>query len=120
MSVSDLIAFLRARLDEREQVLRRLVAAKEDADACPGGWELWGEFGNLVTEVTNFRQMLAEVAAKRAIIDDCVSSLTRGTSTHPEKGLTSGDDLAMAVLLQLAQPHVGHPDFDPAWRVATL
>jgi len=124
--VSDLIAFLRARLDEDEAAAR--VAEEEIGDAR------WRQsscaivavadpstlpkppFGlaGLVTDamVTECiwhavrwdpARVLAEVTAKRAVLALC-----------EPWGLAED----VAVLRLLAQPHAAHPDFDPAWRIS--
>ena len=50
-------------------------------------------------------RVLADIAAKRAIVEVCTVELRMGCST------------AWSVLLRLAAPHTEHPDFDPAWRI---
>jgi hypothetical protein len=50
-------------------------------------------------------RVLADIAAKRAIVEVCTVELRMGCST------------AWSVLLRLAAPYTEHPDFDPAWRI---
>jgi Family of unknown function (DUF6221) len=128
--MSDLIAFLRARLDEEEAEARALD------DLRPGPWTLdadsigvldlnsaprrgtkgfdfliigdvpaWSNIGPYLVRWHSGR-VLAEVAAKRAILDMLDAAVWR--------------DAQPMLLLALVQPWAEHPDFDPAWRVATL
>jgi hypothetical protein len=74
--MDDLIAFLRARLDEREAPLREVVrqldayAASDGDSGIDGGWDFWGSFGFAADAAFKPREMLADVEAKRQIIDE--------------------------------------------------
>lgn len=57
-------------------------------------------------------RVLAEVEAKRALIDACEHADTRATYPDFEGGLYSG---LRDALEYLARPFRAHPDFDPAW-----
>jgi len=131
--MSDMIAFLRARLDEDEAAARAVA-----------GHELFDGTGIVVmhthasgtrsvtlpSHVARFAarwdpaRVLAEVAAKRAIIElhapipeddlrlragSCTSCGDQGCCGHDE-------EYPCATLKAIAQPYADHPDFDPAWR----
>jgi hypothetical protein len=57
-------------------------------------------------------RVLAEVEAKRRVIDLCA---TVGDTELSRIGVEA-HDLAFGVLDALAQPYADHSDFDPAWR----
>lgn len=112
--------FLTARYDEEELMA---AAAIDDDSGQDGGFEdayedlirppsgvgtAQGGFGQAVARMIVWntpRRVLADVAAKRAIV-----------ALHPCDDCGAGDDPCITLRL-LAQPYVGHPDFDPAWRV---
>lgn len=100
----ELVNFLRARLDADERVARA-ASAESWADE-------YGEFrsrgGDNFAHVLRHdpARVLAEVEAKRRIVDLC------DTET-PETG---GLPLAIRTLRLLALPYADHPDYDEAWR----
>jgi hypothetical protein len=95
MSDTDgLIAFVTARLDEDED-----EAAARDADAVDrSGW------GRLSPE-----RMLADVAAKRALIE-----LAKEWRQAVDKGRDPKTD---QVLELLALPYFGHPHYREEWQL---
>ena len=141
-----MIAFLRARLDEDEAAARALQEYRPgpwivDTDSvglesissgprrAAKGWDF-----NVIGEVWSHRiaehvarwdpaRVLAEVTAKRAIID-LHPSHRQG---HGQWCSTCGDwpqpgseqieiEWPCPTLRALAQPYAEHADFDPAWR----
>jgi uncharacterized protein DUF6221 len=102
--VSDLVAFLRARLDEDEREIR---------NDPPAG------MGYAVLA----RRMVREVQAKRAILDH-YADLTR--ATYPRELYRPGDGKPTVAwglvkygdyaLRQLAAIYSDHPDYDQEWR----
>lgn len=117
-----LVEFLRACLDEEEAVANR------DPDAwrrlCLTAYEnltsdttvTMGEVDAILTwTMPDPRRALAEVAAKRAIVDlhpiPCLSCAV-GVPDPDEYG-----DLPCPTLLYLAQPYAEHVGWDEAWRV---
>jgi hypothetical protein len=151
--VSDLVEFLRAALDEDEQVAR--VAAHggrwryETGDSV-GAWTLYDEHWNIAsmttydTESYNYAermpafrpptyidpdaigshiarhdpaQVLAEVKAKRAILDGCVETLAGEDSWDPMTEGGSGEEFELArfVIRQQAQPYAGRPGWREEW-----
>lgn len=103
--MDELIAFLEARLAEDEAA----------ANA-------WLPLGN-PTEAQRDHiarhdpaRVLADVAAKRKIVDVAAESVALKDLSYYEDH--SGErELAAFVLRQLAQPYADHPAFDPAWRM---
>lgn len=130
--MSDLVAFLRARLDEDEAEARaaegRWIAAdgtriEAEGDgtlarmAVPSG--MYAQRRAAAAHIVRWdpARVLAEVAAKRAILDE--------HAADPDAlGLCQmcgcGDHYRVKVpcptLRIIAQPYAGHPEFDPAWR----
>lgn len=112
--MDDLVAFLRARLDERAAKLRRLIASESadeylDEEEYSGGRDGWGEFGEVASEVANFHEMLAEVDAKRRIIDWCSHLLAQDQLPVCTKS-------GMVIAGLLALPYADHTDYCAAWR----
>ena len=114
--MTDLIAFLRARLAEDEATARAAFSGQCDPEngwgaerSVSGGWTITPHVGNIHEKVQarhveawNPARVIAEVAAKRAIIGLC----------EPW-----GIPEDIMVLRLLAQPYADHPDFAPAWRL---
>lgn len=112
---TDLVAFLKARLDEDEQVA---------AEVSPSGSLRAAElmvvqdgYGFGAISIDSAR-VLAEVQAKRAILD------AHEDPARPPSRWDGCDDEcqwdALRYVLQvLALPYASHPDFDEAWRPAT-
>ena len=96
MHLSD---FLLQRIAEDEAVARRIAAV----GSCEPAYHP--------------ARVLAECAAKRAIVDDLSRFLANADaagarSDHPT--LMAGIELQ---LRHLAAPYANHPDYDPAWKV---
>lgn len=112
--MDELIAFLNARLDEDEQ-------AAADAAAILGDGDWWrrhtfvaySEPNGTPEQVSHHiarhdpARVLADVAAKRAIVAACAYNLE-----YEEYGYT----LAERVLRALALPYADHEDYKPHWR----
>ena len=100
-----LAAFLRARLDDDE--------AGADADAFPPPG-----YADADRQARGFR-MLAEVEAKRAVLDLYVASRERDEWMREASG-TASLRLATSAYLEavkrLALPHADHPDYRQDWR----
>lgn len=94
-----LITFLRARLDEDQKVYGSLLRIMDLA----GDLDPDGDSRVMCTKI------LADVAAKRQIIDQWL-----GEDSH---GWHKGYEDAIAdVLRLLALPFAGHPDYREEWR----
>jgi hypothetical protein len=112
--MSDLVEFLRARLDEDERIIKGLdevgdwsslfgrdggFGARDDDDAFSAAGDRFAA-----------DRLLAEVEAKRRII-----GLEPPNSEFPDFDggcRSTWED----VLWELAQPYAGHPDFNPGWK----
>ena len=132
---ADLVEFLRARLDEDEKAARRLIAAADrESYGCgtaqlrlaPGAdtWLLTHGSNLLITPA----RVLAEVAAKRRIIDlhwpapwhpRVNSDIPQGTAVCSTCGDMEwyAETAPCDTIKALAQPYADHPDFDPAWKL---
>ncbi|MFF4412134.1 DUF6221 family protein [Streptosporangium sp. NPDC001559] len=118
----DLIAFLKARLDEDEQAADIGAQLHEDEPADPSyaggivnledaGWEPGAarRFNDYVTRFDPAR-VLHEVEAKRSII----AELWDEKDDFPTTWTASGT--ASAVLRRLALPYADHPDYRQEWQ----
>jgi hypothetical protein len=125
VAMSALTAFLRARLDEDERLAKRAARFRWDhpkdapwkrakllAAQVPGNYieEHIGRFADP-------SRVLAEVEAKRQVIDLCEGAIEAGeikpntTWNDDAKGAVVGE----AVLRLLALPYASHSDYDPKW-----
>lgn len=139
MTTPDLVSFVQARIAEDE------AAARATAENYPPPWrgrEVDDEGDSIETNVvfdTSHRtvvwwesgsreamdrlgehiaghdpaRVLADCAAKRAIVEQY-----RRAVANQEFGRSHVVLALAAVLMQLAQPYAGHPDFAPSWAVA--
>lgn len=98
--MSDLVTFLRARLDEDEH------AATEERDA-----DSWNEYDD--DTYNSPARVLREVEAKRRIVSLYRLSFRKDGQPSPEGGYA---EAYWDVLRLLAEPYSDHPDFDPSWR----
>lgn len=98
-----LVEFLRARLDEDEHDGRRLASIR-------GGVPIFIE-GDGEPIVIAGVQLLAEVEAKRRIVELCEAGVEPHAPATP--GVRAG---YRAILRYLAAPYADHPAYDPSWR----
>ena len=135
--MNDLIAFIRARIDEDERTARRAADVYDGATT----WELTRATAMDVGERTfiaeigadedGFRpseldhiarhdpaRVLREVEAKRRILDE-YRAAQANLKQHPDdlagKGWLLG---TVRVINLLALPYADHPDYRPEWAVA--
>ncbi len=99
--MTDLVAFLRARLDEDE------AEARETADADA---EFWSDVKGDGTYFDRFgpARVLREVEAKRVIIAEC--------EPRARAGIGAARMAAQRTLRILATVYRGHPDYRPEWK----
>lgn len=122
----DIVAFLRARYDEREKPLREVVRqldayADGDEDGIDGGWSLWGSFGRAIDTAFKPRELLDDIAAKRQIVKGVEATLNLDRAMNPRFNVA--DRMTYSVLLRaeyqtarlLALPYAGHPEFREEW-----
>lgn len=130
--MSDLIAFLRRCLDDDERVAREAASgpagaswtAGTDGLAMPyiaGAKSDDGQWLRSVAQPEEIEygphiachdpaRVLAEVDAKREILDDCAEYVAAGTEA-------ATDGLAGRTLIALAQPYAGRDGWREEWRV---
>lgn len=131
MTGMTLVEFLRARLDERETVAQRaLTAVRRWPKSQPPPWEvarllhsqLPRSAGHL--EAWEGREtpadVLAEVEAKRRIVNECEDAQRNAAVPTPEQLATQEHWAVIArtyeyVLRQLALPHAEHPEYREEW-----
>ena len=144
--MTDLVAFLNARLDEDEAYLRELTEigerkrdAMSEADIAtnmPAFRELMTDPGVLrimqrqaalgYAPPNDVSRLLREVEAKRAIVAIHALSESMGSYScpvcitdregYPEEW--AGDDYPCPTLHHLAAVYSGHPDYQPEWAPA--
>lgn len=98
--MDDLIAWLRAQLDDDERMLRALDETALNGIESTAGWD--------VREYVE--RGLAEVDAKRRILERCEYEL------RTYIGSSSQVALAYLVLKQIALPCAGQPGYREEWR----
>jgi len=128
--VSDLVEFLLARIVEDEAAAR---ACWGDDQAGwwhhTGGEHVADDDGATVCEAVmsdeavhiarwDPARILAECAAKRAIIARCCRVCDE-LDVHPNGLVSARAVLARQVLADLAQPYADHPEFNQPWRSDT-
>jgi hypothetical protein len=135
--MTTLIEFLRTRYDEEQ----RDAEAAYDGDGyrewdipCTGVVQVaGGDLDGLVVAPRNAAihiachdpaRVLAEVAAKRAIIADCTEMLKMcqvdrgGNLGRPGEHMMG--DFGRWILQKMAAPYAAHPDYNPAWQPAEV
>jgi len=135
--MDDLIAFLRARLDEdaelalaagaelgpdwRYDAEHGWVRAVREGDGIATGHQdhLEPEHGQHIARHDPAR-VLAEVEAKRRIIDECAYWIDKinssATDKYPYPNLPERGEVVLPVLTLLALPYADHPDYRDTWR----
>lgn len=122
---ADLVAFLRARLDEDERAALNAPPGpwhydrKRFAVTCDGypvaSWRHEGKLTDgspLLDRTGEYMErfdparVLAEVDAKRQMIDECAVTISQGLSVG----------LAETMLAMLALPYADHPAYREEWR----
>lgn len=121
-----LVEFLTARLDEEREVAEREYAYPS---GTPRDWShTAGDADSMLVSMFSPARVLAEVAAKRAIVDlhtpkdrtgmyccpVCVS-WELWVSQEPGEALPL-DDAPCATLRALALPYASHPDYRSEWK----
>lgn len=118
--MSNLIAFLKARLDEDERVLE---------DASDGRLARTSRQGQMIVADAGVLQwfppkrLLADVAAKRQIIELAEEASSLDMSVDLERRVGPSRDevtdpyVGALILRQLAAPYVGHPDYSAEWAL---
>ena len=107
--MSDIVAFLQARLDEDEAIGRKDGLILMD-DSGSSLLYVWSD-----EVIINAARVLREVEAKRRIIASA-NDWPYGAG-DPENVESGWRDHADVTLRLLAFPYFDHPDYDPAWAV---
>ncbi len=106
----ELIAFLRARTEEDRQASGKIHHG--ECDSVPGTWDDGG-----TCDCRWPRRVLAEVEAKRGIIDNAEAArdqFTHDGGRDPELQIAAEAwELALRVL---GTAYAGHPDYREDWR----
>jgi CxxC motif-containing protein (DUF1111 family) len=95
-AVDELVAFVRAALDAKEQEARAFLARS----------------GTSLLPQRLYREQLAEVEAKRQVVEECAYALAKSA---PRSTL---NDFAWTVLRPLAQPYAGRPGWREEWQLS--
>lgn len=116
--MSDLIAFLRARLDEDEQAARRGAEWLDETQTEPNSLDRAAQRAKAagVRNVGGYlpARVLRDVEAKRRILD--WHSGGHECSGPESNCLWITDDEACATVRALAEPYADHPDYQQEWR----
>jgi Family of unknown function (DUF6221) len=129
-----IVEFLRARLEEEEQLAQDSAAGpwvvteiyndvfcvadaagSNVANECSDGWLDPGNARHIAC--WDPVRVLAEVEAKRRIIDYCESAIEAG-KIPPLASWSddaAGAEVCEHVLILMTLPNADHPDYDPAW-----
>src|SRR5690348_10508977 len=103
--VTDLVEFLKARLDEDEQVAQ---ATRRNEQRVPGTEHWFATHSEAIVSMAPHRAV-AEVEAKRRIM-----AWASDPKMNPE---LIPEAERYYILTALALPYADHPDHDEAWRV---
>ncbi|MGW2113772.1 DUF6221 family protein [Streptomyces zhihengii] len=128
---TDLVAFLRARLDEDEQAAqlaaeesggawsydeRAVVADREGDMVAVGSQDFMGPEHGVHIARHDPARVLAEVEAKRQIVDRYERAM-ENRRAHPDDLASAGALLALHGAVKLhALPYADHPDYRQKWR----
>jgi hypothetical protein len=130
--MNDLIAFLRARLDEDERTARSVLW---DGSGNTLKWDLpfsaTVQVGSEVFTTDDSAvadhiarhdpaRVLAEVDAKRRIVDECAYWINKinasATDKYPYPNLAERGEVVLPVITLLALPYASHPAYRDEWR----
>ena len=128
--MDDLVQFLRARLDEDEKTARHATQGPwvdELGHPIRGGYELRFIIAQQAQRWNSQHiarhdpaRVLAEVEAKRQIIDECAYWIGKinssATDKYPYPNLAERGEVVLPVLTLLALPYADHPDYRDTWR----
>lgn len=110
-SIDALIAFLRARIDE-DEMTAQFVASDSPTDET--SWCMWATPFTIdpdrLTVAVDYQRVLADVAAKRRIIDAYLE-----VRDHESPMYASADDYMEAVVRELASAYADHEEYRDDW-----
>lgn len=125
--MTDLVEFLRARLDEDERIARGEITRREVWQSKLDQMRRFGEMVGVglidydeLGAPGDPARVLVEVETKRWIIDALVPEVEDMDETiHQEFCGAANPDahnyIAAQLLQRMAQIYADHPDYDPAW-----
>lgn len=119
--MTDLVAFLRARLDDDEQAASFFHWATADQSDVQPTWDIEHHPVDVALMLSPAR-VLAEVDAKRRILDE--HPIYRNSANDPVCGTCGQDDQTgdligdwpCPTVQLLAMPYADHPDYREEWR----
>jgi hypothetical protein len=106
--VDDLGTWLRAQLDDDERVARRVAPNQAPIDLRA----MVTREGSEPFLIVDSARVLAEVDAKRRILDDCAGYYEDGA----ESAEAVTDGMAWRTLVALALPYADRPGYRDEWR----
>lgn len=126
--VTGIVEFLTARLDEDELIARAASERAPWSHHADDYWMITGTDGDVVVydesaptaaEAAHIARhdparVLAEVAAKRELLEAITVELVRLDGVYESESGAS-DDVAGQLLRMLVRPYSEHPHFHPAW-----
>lgn len=130
--MTGLVEFLRAQLDEDQQQAEELMKFAKDTHLTfqdhkrflgrdVPGWHTWPDVERMCA------RLLAEVAAKRAVLDGHTDFEGHGCTTcvvgdwgYPERGGSRPEAWPCWTVLAVAQPYAGRPGWREEWTVPAL
>lgn len=134
-AVDDLITWLRAQLDEDERVARAITApewnegcswladlrdplpSQRRAYGLPKEWQLLTEADTKHIARWDPDRVLAEIDAKRRILDEHQSTRYGECDRCREPGLDRNQTAPCLTVRLLAQPYAAQPGFRDGWRL---
>ncbi|MFH8336936.1 DUF6221 family protein [Streptomyces sp. AM6-12] len=111
--MDDLVEFLRARLDEDEQIARDANTSPEMVTGIPRSYASAPVALHIVRH--DPARVLAEVDARRGIVDDLAEVIR--WAERASLDYQDGADACERTLKRLALPFADHPDYNEAWRL---
>lgn len=122
-----LIAFLRARLDEAETMAntaRGSIPVRRPSDGNARPRRVDQQMLDMYVVTFKPERMLADIEAKRRIIDEHAITQTYATGQDLRrvqidvcKTCSNKHGVPCATLRALALPYTGHPGYQPEWRL---
>jgi Family of unknown function (DUF6221) len=121
----ELVGWLRAQLDAERSALEAVIAGTVSESYWDAG-ERWDAYVNVVDSPASndglARFLLAEVAAKRAVLDNCRMAFAQEAARMKVRGAAVPSSahwgLAMQVVQGLAQPYRGRAGWRDEWGTA--
>lgn len=121
--MTDIVAFLTARLDEEAERLEWILGCRNEDDDFDGGWNLWGDFGRAIDLAFRPARLLADIEAKRRIVErhrnyDFPFNQDDGPGDYSWTGCCDfcHQPWPCPDLRDVAAPYAGRPGYLESWR----